>query len=106
MNPQNPQYQRGPVMQNPNMGLGGNMQQGTAPTMSPNPETPAQSPTASFQQMMRRLEEIANLLNNPQIELEQAMALFKEGLQLSAACQKKLDEFEGQMNQLITQEQS
>lgn len=55
----------------------------------------------TFQQSMTRLEEIVNTLNNPSVELEQAMDLFKEGLELSKTCQKQLDYFEKEMNQLI-----
>lgn len=55
----------------------------------------------SFQQSMNRLDQIVNLLGNPNVELEEAMALFKEGLELSQTCQKQLDFFEHEMNQLI-----
>lgn len=55
----------------------------------------------SFQQSMNRLDQIVNLLGNPNVELEEAMALFKEGLELSLTCQKQLDFFEHEMNQLI-----
>ncbi|MGM9960029.1 MAG: exodeoxyribonuclease VII small subunit [Allobaculum sp.] len=55
----------------------------------------------SFQQSMNRLDQIVNLLGNPNVELEEAMALFKEGLELSRTCQKQLDFFEHEMNQLI-----
>lgn len=55
----------------------------------------------TFQQSMSRLEQIVNTLNNQNVELEEAMTLFKEGLELSKTCQKQLDYFEHEMNQLI-----
>lgn len=58
----------------------------------------------TFQQSMNRLEQIVNELNNPQVELENAMALFKEGLELSKSCQSQLESFETQMNELIAKD--
>lgn len=57
----------------------------------------------SFQQAMSRLEAIVASLNNPSLELEQAMADFKEGLQISRFCQSQLDHFQNEMNQLVEQ---
>ncbi len=37
-----------------------------------------------FQEAMKRLDEIVALLNNNELELEEAMSLFEEGLKLSA----------------------
>lgn len=54
-----------------------------------------------FQEAMNRLDEIVNLLNNNELELEDAMALFEEGLKLSAQCEKQLKKFETKMDQLM-----
>lgn len=43
-----------------------------------------------FQEAMKRLDEIVALLNNNELELEEAMSLFEEGLKLSAQCEKQL----------------
>ena len=43
-----------------------------------------------FQEAMKRLDEIVTLLNNNELELEEAMSLFEEGLKLSAQCEKQL----------------
>ncbi len=60
--------------------------------------------TPSFQQSMDRLEAIVRQLNQPGLPLEQAMALFREGMDLSKQCQDKLAAFEKEMNQLITED--
>lgn len=60
--------------------------------------------TPSFQQSMDRLEAIVRQLNQPGLPLEQAMALFREGMDLSKQCQDKLASFEKEMNQLITED--
>lgn len=57
----------------------------------------------TFQQAMSRLEQITTMLSNPNLELEQAMQLFQEGLALSNDCQSQLDAFENQMNTLMAQ---
>ena len=43
-----------------------------------------------FQEAMNRLDEIVTLLNNNQLELEEAMSLFEEGIKLSNQCDKQL----------------
>ena len=53
-----------------------------------------------FQEAMKRLDEIVTLLNN-ELELEEAMSLFEEGLKLSAQCEKQLKKFETKMDQLM-----
>lgn len=58
----------------------------------------------TFQQSIDRLERIVSELNNPNVELEHAMDLFKEGLQLSRSCQSQLEQFETQMNALIRED--
>ncbi len=58
----------------------------------------------TFQQSLDRLEQIVAQLSSPQIELEKAMELFKEGLALSKSCQSQLESFETQMNALIEEE--
>ncbi len=54
-----------------------------------------------FQEAMKRLDEIVTLLNNNELELEEAMSLFEEGLELSAQCEKQLKKFETKMDQLM-----
>ena len=47
-----------------------------------------------FQEAMKRLDEIVTLLNNNELELEEAMSL-------SAQCEKQLKKFETKMDQLM-----
>jgi len=54
-----------------------------------------------FQEAMKRLDEIVALLNNNELELEEAMSLFEEGLKLSSQCEKQLKKFETKMDQLM-----
>jgi len=54
-----------------------------------------------FQEAMKRLDEIVTLLNNNELELEEAMSLFEEGLKLSVQCEKQLKKFETKMDQLM-----
>lgn len=54
-----------------------------------------------FQEAMKRLDEIVALLNNNELELEEAMSLFEEGLKLSVQCEKQLKKFETKTDQLM-----
>lgn len=73
----------------------------TNPSYDPNAGITSPQQGMSFTQSMNRLQQIVSMLNNPNLELEEAMKLFKEGLELSRSCQIKLDDFESQMNQLL-----
>jgi len=55
----------------------------------------------SFQQSMDRLEEIVSLLEKNEIELEDAIALFEEGLQLVHTCNQQLKGFEDTVHTLM-----
>ncbi|WP_301206688.1 exodeoxyribonuclease VII small subunit, partial [uncultured Allobaculum sp.] len=63
----------------------------------------AQGQPMSFQKAMKRLEEIVNQLNDPNLDLETALVLYKEGLQISQFCSQQLDQFQMEMNQLSAQ---
>lgn len=54
---------------------------------------------------MNRLEKIVEELNSPDLELEKAMELFKEGLVLSKNCEKQLNSFEKELNMLIADDE-
>ena len=51
----------------------------------------------SYDEAMHRLEEIAALLENEQTPIEESLELYKEGISLTAFCQKKLQEIEQEM---------
>ncbi len=57
--------------------------------------------TLTFQQAMKRLETITNLLNQPDLELEDAMNYFEEAIRLTKQCESQLNQFEDRVNQLI-----
>lgn len=50
---------------------------------------------------MSRLEEIIAALEKNEIELEDAIALFEEGLQLVNSCDSQLKNFENRVQELL-----
>lgn len=54
-----------------------------------------------FKQSMGRLEEIIAALEKNEIELEDAIALFEEGLQLVNSCDSQLKNFENRVQELL-----
>lgn len=50
--------------------------------------------SASFEEAMKRLEEIVRELENGDIEIEKALLIFEEGTKLSRLCAKKLSRIE------------
>lgn len=48
--------------------------------------------TKSFEESMKRLEEISNLLDNEDVGLDKAISLYEEGIELSKYCMNKLKE--------------
>lgn len=55
----------------------------------------------SFKEAMTRLEDIVSLLERNEIELEEAIVLFEEGLQLVNNCDTQLKGFEEKVSQLM-----
>lgn len=55
----------------------------------------------SFQQSMTRLEEIVKTLERNDIELEEAIQLFEEGLTLLKSCDQKLTHFDDKVKALL-----
>jgi len=54
----------------------------------------------SFEQDIRRLEEIADLLENNSADLDEVISLYEEGIKLSKSCMKKLNEAELKITEL------
>jgi exodeoxyribonuclease VII small subunit len=50
--------------------------------------------SASFEEAMKRLDEIVRELENGDIEIEKALLIFEEGTTLSRLCAKKLSRIE------------
>ena len=57
--------------------------------------------TLPFKQSMSRLEEIIAALEKNEIELEDVIALFEEGLQLVNSCDSQLKNFENRVQELL-----
>jgi len=45
-----------------------------------------------FEEMLSRMQDIASQLENGKLKLEEAMALYTEGMNLSRECAKVIDE--------------
>ncbi|MDE6195880.1 MAG: exodeoxyribonuclease VII small subunit [Erysipelotrichaceae bacterium] len=54
-----------------------------------------------FKQAMSKLEEIVATLEKNEIELEEAISLFEEGLQLVNQCDQQLKGFENKVQELL-----
>ena len=55
----------------------------------------------TFEQAIKRLEEIVNLLENNQISLDESVDLFQEGVQLSQYCSKNLENVENKVSKIL-----
>ncbi len=56
-----------------------------------------------FEECLQRLEKLVDELEKGNVPLEQALKLFEEGMQLSAACRKELEQAEGKVEILLKQ---
>lgn len=54
-----------------------------------------------YEQAVARLEEIVGLLERGEQSLEEALALFQEGVLLARECTRQLDEAERRIEQLL-----
>lgn len=57
----------------------------------------------TFEESLKKLESIVEQMEKGELSLEQSLKLFEEGVALSAACKKELDEAEGKVQMLIRQ---
>ena len=57
----------------------------------------------SFEESLKKLETIVEQLEKGDLSLEDSIKLFEEGVGLSAACKKELDEAEGKVQILMKQ---
>ena len=56
-----------------------------------------------FEECLQRLEKIVDQLEKGDIPLENALALFEEGMGLSNSCRKEIDDAEGKVEILLKQ---
>ena len=54
-----------------------------------------------FEECLQRLEAIVKEMERGDLPLEQSLKLFEEGIALSDACRKELDEAEGKIEVLL-----
>jgi len=54
-----------------------------------------------FEECLERLEKIVQELEKGEIPLEKSLSLFEEGMQLSTACRKELEQAEGKVEILL-----
>ena len=57
----------------------------------------------SFEESLKKLESIVEQMEKGELSLEESVKLFEEGVALSAACKKELDEADGKVETLIRQ---
>ena len=63
------------------------------------------SKEVSFEEAMQRLNEITDVLERNDVNLDEAMKLFEEGLQLIKQCNTTLNSFQEKVNELLEQYQ-
>lgn len=56
--------------------------------------------STSFENMLARIDEITEKLENPDTTIDEGIKLFEEGVKLSALCKAKLDEAGGKITEL------
>ena len=57
----------------------------------------------SFEESLKKMELIVEQLEKGDLALEESLKLFEEGVGLSSACKKELDEAEGKVQMLVKQ---
>ena len=59
----------------------------------------------TFEQAMKRLEEIAAIIQKNECTLDEGLKLYEEGLKLAAFCDEKLTVFQNRLNELASKEE-
>lgn len=54
-----------------------------------------------FETALLKLEKIVRALENEELELEESIKLFEEGIKLSLYCQQELERADGRIQQLL-----
>jgi exodeoxyribonuclease VII small subunit len=60
----------------------------------------------SFEEAVKRLDEIVKKMEDLELDLNESLALFEEGMRLSRMCSRRLDEAEHRLEQLLEGEDS
>ncbi len=54
-----------------------------------------------FEERLERLEELAERIKEPELPLEEAVAVFEEGVRLSKGLERDLDKIQGKVEMLL-----
>lgn len=57
----------------------------------------------NFEERLQRLEELSERIREPELALEEAVAIFEEGVKLSKSLEKDLDKIESRVEILLNQ---
>ncbi|UCF66141.1 MAG: exodeoxyribonuclease VII small subunit [Acidobacteriota bacterium] len=68
------------------------------------PEQPADPSAASFEQSIQRLEQIVSALERGELNLDESLKLFEEGVSLSRRLDSRLSDAEMKVEQLLGDE--
>lgn len=60
----------------------------------------------TFEESIKRLEEIVRLLESGDVTLDESIGLYSEGVKLAHECNRKLDETEKKIKLLVLKENS
>lgn len=63
------------------------------------------SKEANFEELMNKLEEITNKLEKENLNLDESVALFEEGMNISKKCSEKLENAEKRITILLDTEE-
>ena len=59
----------------------------------------------TFEQAMKRLEEIAGIIQKNECSLDEGLKLYEEGLELAKFCDEELNVFQSRLNELASKEE-
>lgn len=57
----------------------------------------------NFEERMEKLEKLSESIKSPSLSIEEAVAIFEEGLKLSKALEKDLDKLESRIEVLVNE---
>ena len=60
---------------------------------------------ATFEEDLKRLEQIVRAMERGEVALDESIKLFQEGTELARRCAKRLDEAQIQVNLILSNEQ-
>ncbi|MEQ2526124.1 exodeoxyribonuclease VII small subunit [Robertmurraya yapensis] len=58
----------------------------------------------SFEEAMKKLEDIVERLEEGDVPLEEAISIYRQGMELSKLCHDKLKDVEEQLTQILTED--